>query len=220
MNAECQFWLNWWVNLAIAFGTISAVVLALFSDALRTRFIKSKLGITLYGDFGEKTRIQYKYSEVHGKDVIRELDAYYFRLKIQNYSKWQISNQTQALLISVQQLDENNIYKMIWNGEVPLGWMHGSLYPVLRTIGPPAVCDLFNVQKNSHLQLLPLITPNSMQAVYKSATTLVFSIIAQGNEGQSPIFRIKMVWDGEWDDDINKMKNHLRIEDVSAQQDI
>ena len=53
MSAECQFWLNWLVQFAVAVATFGAVIVALFSDYLRARFWPPKLKLTLTG-IGDK----------------------------------------------------------------------------------------------------------------------------------------------------------------------
>jgi len=37
VTPETQFWWNWWVNAAVAFGTLTAAFVALFGQAFRLR---------------------------------------------------------------------------------------------------------------------------------------------------------------------------------------
>ena len=50
------FWWSWWVQVAIAVVTISAVVVALFGQALRARFFPPRLALALVHPEGELTR--------------------------------------------------------------------------------------------------------------------------------------------------------------------
>lgn len=50
--------MNWWVNVAVAAGTISAVLVALFGEAFRTKFFPPKLSLELANSNGEATRVQ------------------------------------------------------------------------------------------------------------------------------------------------------------------
>jgi hypothetical protein len=53
LGAEQQFWWNWWVSFAIAFGTITAVLVALFGDWFKARIFPPKLRLSYPTQGGE-----------------------------------------------------------------------------------------------------------------------------------------------------------------------
>jgi hypothetical protein len=69
--------------------------------------------------------------------------------------------------------------------------------------------------KEKWIQLHPLIVPNNFPAQKLNATTLVVSLQAKGNEGESPIARFKISWDGKWEDGDIEMTGHLVVKDIT-----
>lgn len=219
MNNDCQFWLNWWVNLGIAFATFAAVIVALFGDTLKAWLFPTKLKISLRNSKGEKTKIEYDQKDSNiGIITHYSVDARYYHMIVKNQSRWRISNQTQVFLQKVEQQGTGGRFQIVWEGEVPMEWMHQSIYPSARTIGPELICDLCSVVKGNYLQLLPVITPNSLQTKYSTATVLILILQAKGNEGESPKVRFKIAWDGIWDDGEAEMQRHFVIEEVTSME--
>ena len=212
MCADQQFWLNWYLNLAIAIATFFAVIVALFGDNIKVFFFPLKLKIRLRNSIGEFTFIVSK-ANAFGKELEMEQNARYFHLVISNKAKYSISNQTQVFLQRIEQLNEDGKIEIKWTGEVPMQWMHQSIYPIARTIGQDAICDLCYVT-DRFFKLLPIISPNNLATEYHSST-IILTLQAKGNEGVSPILKIKIEWDGIWDRDDTEMSKHFIIKDIT-----
>jgi hypothetical protein len=90
-------------------------------------------------------------------------------------------------------------------------WRHQEVSPLTRTIGHDADCDLCCVGKERWLSLLPLIAPLNLDARREQRCRIVVSLQARSNQVDSPIFRIEIAWDGDWDDGDTEMRRHLRI---------
>jgi len=216
MHHDCQFWWNWWVNFGIAIATFSAVLVALFGDSIKARLFHSKLKISLRNSIGEKTQVQYYKTNEKNEQVLITEDARYYHVKVKNLATWPSSTQTQVLLQRVEQPGPDGRLQIKWDGEVPMEWMHQSLYPITRTIGPEAICDLCSVVKNNpiYLNLLPIISPNSLITKYIGKTVLVLTLQAKGNEGESHIARLEISWDGLWEDGEIEMIRHFIVKDI------
>lgn len=216
MNTDCQFWWNWWVSFAMALATTLAVIIALFGDKFKAGMFPSKLRLSLRNTTGEKTKVTYE-TMVNNQPVRHEENARYYHIKVENQTRWPRSNQTQIILQRVEQPGPDGILQIKWDGEVPMEWQHQKLYPLTRTIGPDANCDLCSVGESGWLRLHPVLIPNSLQVVYRTSTILVLTFQAKGNEGNSPITRIRIAWDGIWHEGEAEMGQHLVIRDITAQ---
>jgi hypothetical protein len=53
-------WMNWFVQLVVAVGTVGAVVVALFSDYSRRKLCPPQLSLALHKPHGEKTIVGLK----------------------------------------------------------------------------------------------------------------------------------------------------------------
>ena len=217
MHHDCQFWWNWWLNFGIATATFSAVLVALFGDSIKARLFHSKLKISLRNSTGEKTQVQYYKTNEKNEQVLISEDARYYHMKVKNETTWPSSTQTQVLLQRVEQPGPDGKLQIKWDGEVPMEWMHQSLYPIARTIGPEAFCDLCSVVRSDSacLNLLPIIGPNSLVTKYIGKTILVLTLQAKGNEGESHLARIEITWDGLWEDLETEMVHHFVIKGIT-----
>ncbi len=214
MNDCNQFWWNWWVNLAVALGTFAAVLVALFGDWFRSRFFSPKLKLELRSLTGEKTIASFQMQTEEGPKEVRE-DARYYHVRVSNGAPWPRATQLQINLLQIEEQGPDGALQVSWAGEVPIRWMHQEIYPLSRTIGPPADSDFFSVVKDKFLQLHPLILPNNLTAIRKGPVHLVVSLQAIANEGKSRITRFQIAWDGQWEDGEKEMTRHLVVKEVT-----
>lgn len=214
MDALQQFWANWWVQLAVAIGTIGAVVVALFGDAFRAKFFPPKLSIRLLSTSGEKTQVTLSWVE-NGQQLDRREEARYYHLHVTNARRWSPAHQTQIVLLAVEEPDASGRSEVVWSGDVPLRWRHQEVFPTLRTVGPDTCADLCSVVRGKWLQLQTLIAPHNLDVVRRSPTTMIVSIQARSNEADSNIARLKIAWDGKWHDGAQEMQKHLVVTEVS-----
>lgn len=214
MSIEEQFWLNWWVNIAVAIGTISAVIVALFGQAFRAKFFPPKLALKLIHPEGEKTKQRLTWFDGNQQKERWE-DVRYYHVQVQNYRRWSPANQTQVFLTKLEEPGPDDDLQVTWRGDIPIGWRHQDVHPTARTIGPAADCDLCSVVKGKWLQLHPLVTPYNLNAQRGEKSILVLTLQARSNEGDSSLVRIQIAWDGEWNDGADEMKRHLTVKVLS-----
>ena len=84
----------------MAIGTLSAVIVALFSQAFRKKFFPPKLALQLVNPDGEKTHVQLTWYENNEKKELQK-DARYYHLRVTNSRRWSSANQVQVILLQV-----------------------------------------------------------------------------------------------------------------------
>ena len=212
LSSTSQFWMSWWVQLAVAIGTVGAVIVALFGP-FRAKFFPPQLSIVLADPEGELTQVRLAWME---NDVEQERpeDARYYHVRVSNSRRWSPAHQAQVFLIQVEEPAADGQFAVSWAGDLPLNWKHQQLFPLLRTVGPTSEADLCSVVKDKWLQLHPLIVPNNLEAKRREPTKLILSVQAKSNECDSRVLRVKVAWDGDWHEGAQEMRRHLVIETV------
>jgi hypothetical protein len=213
MTETQQFWTTWWVQLAAAIATLLAVVVALFGQAFRGKFFPPVLQSALADSKGERTRARLRWIEGE-TPMERDEDARYYHLKVWNVRRWSPAQQTQVVLLRVDEPDAGGVFVPIWTGDIPLGWRHQAVSPLQRTVGPEAFADICSVVKGKWLQLHTLIQPNNLETVRRGACNLVLHLQARSNETDSAIVRVRITWDGSWVEGADEMMRHLKIEEL------
>ena len=178
MTPSCQFWLNWIVQVAIAIGTVGAVVVALFGGWLRARIIPPRLVLKLENERGVKAP-----SIVTAPDgTTRKTVGRCYHVRIDNERRWSPATQAQVFLLRVQEPDAAGEYKITWVGEIPVRWRHQEINPLVRTIGYSADSDLCSVVKEKWLELHPLIAPIALNARRREPCHLIVTLQARSLE--------------------------------------
>lgn len=208
-----DFWWNWGVNAAVAFGTLLAVLVALFGQAFRAKFFPPQLLLNLLSEEGTEAVTRLTWEE-NGKQLSRDESSRYYHLRVQNRRRWSPATEVQVVLLQVEEMGPGGDMKIVWTGPIPMGWRHQQLFPASRTIGASGDVDLCSVIKGKWLQLHPMIVPFNLVVKHERKCDFVLVLQAQGNEGDSPIVRIAISWDGTWHDGSKEMKNHLSVKIV------
>ena len=217
MECNNEFWWNWWVNVIIAVATVFAVFLALFGDIIKARLFHPKLSLRLKNSTGEKTKVFYTTKSSDGRDVQTEEDARYYHLILSNNARWSKSNNTQVFLQKLEELGHDGKFQTNWDGEVPIEWMHHSLYSLTRTVGSEIHCDLCSGGQNKWIRLHPVLAPATLKYIYQSKINLRLTFQAKGDEGDSQKIKISIAWDGQWEVGEAEMAKHLIIKDVTKE---
>jgi hypothetical protein len=216
MCPEQQFWWNWCVNVGVAAATFLVVFIVLFGDWIRARLFSPKLRIEFPNAEGVRTPVLLQWQSEQGLQQRTE-DGRYYRARVKNLVRWPNATQVQLYLLRIEEPGPDGTLQLTWFGEVPLQWTHQEIYPLDRTIGPPADFDLCSVVKGKWIQLHPIIFPENLphQCQWRNPTTLVVTVQARGNEGQSPLSRFQIAWDGKWEDGQVEMSRHLVVKALS-----
>ncbi|MGA2327057.1 MAG: hypothetical protein ABSH05_12315 [Bryobacteraceae bacterium] len=212
LTPDQQFWWNWWVSLAVAAGTLLAVVVAIFGEKLRAKFFPPRLSLRFICPEGEGTTLTRKDSGEVADDVR------YYHLRVSNERRWSAAREVQVFLTRVEEPGPNGDLHVVWAGEVPIRWRDQEVVPLLRTIGADADCDLCRVGRNTGLSLMPLISPNNLNAHHQGSCRLVASLQARSNETDSEVARIEISWDGSWEHGDMEMKRHLAVRPLAPER--
>jgi hypothetical protein len=207
-DVATQFWMNWWIQLAVGIGTIGAVLVALFAQGFRAKFFPPQLSLNIHDPEGER-EIARLVSQEHPEG--RAENARYYRLRVTNRRRWSPANQVQVVLLKVEMPGADMRFSATWVGDLPLAWTHQELFPTLRTIGPDAHVDLCSVIKDKWLSLHPLIVPHNFTVLYRQPVRLILSVQVKSNECDSSILRLLVAWDGQWHDGATEMRRHLTV---------
>jgi hypothetical protein len=200
----CGFWWNWWVQVAVAVGTISAAIVALVvaisGDRLKHRWFPPKLKLTLLDPEGTHA--------VLGNGTIGR----WYHVLVHNEARWSNANQVRVLLLQVEEPAPNGALQITWTGAAQLIWENQSLYPAARTVGADARADLLAVLEAGVLQLQLAIIPFNLKFQREEPCRLTLTLQARGDEGDSEPLRVTVSWDGKWDSGAKEMRQHLILE--------
>jgi hypothetical protein len=217
MCPDTQFWWNWWISAAVAFGTIAAVFVALCGKAIRSKLFPPRLALRLDKPEGEKGQVRRTWFE-QGELKEQSEDVRYYHLRVSNKRRWSPANMVQVFLIRTEEPGPDGELQIKWIGDVPMRWRDQEIFPLARTIGPSADCDLCCVGKGKWLELLPLIAHYSLEVKRHQKSLIVLSLQVRANEADSAILRVQISWDGGWDDGIQEMKKHLIVKVIDKQE--
>lgn len=145
----------------------------------------------------------------------RLVPARYYHLLVSNSSQVTKATQVQVYLTRVEMPGPDGKIQIRWDSEIPLRWSHQEINPLMRTIGPTAWCDIFNIVQDKWLELDPVILPYSLKPYWrhppKQKCHLVLSVQARSAEGTSPIARFEIIWNGDWHDGKEEMAKNVII---------
>jgi len=209
-----QFWWNWWINAGVATSTFLAVLAALFGplvvEFLRSKWFPPLIRLHLLSAEGEKGKNR---SQDGGNEKIE--DVRFYHLRVSN-SRRHLSpvKEVQVFLVRVEEPGPGGSLIVAWASEIPMTWRNQQVSPLTRTIGHDYDCDLCSVGKDNWLSLSPLIFPITLKARRRELCTMIVSFQAKSTQTDSPICRIEIAWDGDWEDGDSEIKRHLVIKEL------
>lgn len=210
MCPEQQFWWNWWVNLAVAFATFLAAMVALFGRQFWSLVCPPLIKMKLLEEYGEKTIAVRQIKE----NLSMDDEVRFFHLKVWNQRRrLATAHQVQVFLIAIEQPGPNGEWLVSWAGNVPIRWRDQEITPFTQTIGAPVDCDFCMVGKLGRvLSLMPLIAPNNLKVHWEGPCKFMVRLQARSTEKDSEELYIQVSWDGKWEDGDIEMKKHLQVE--------
>jgi hypothetical protein len=66
------------------------------------------------------------------------------------------------------------------------------------------------------MELHPLVMPLNLEVRKRQPCILVATLQAQSSEGDSAFIRMRISWDGKWHDGAQEMRNHFKVDDITA----
>lgn len=200
------------LDIAIAAGTIGAVIVALFGQAFRAKFFPPKLSISLADESGEATMLSIMPPQ--GSNVpARITEARFYHLRVTNARRWSPATDTRIVLLQSEEPGPDGQLQVRWTGDIPLSWRHNPVFPPYRVVGPDAYADLCSVVNGSWMQLHTLVQPSSLNPVRTGPSTMVLLLQAHSTQTNSVPLRLRISWDGSFETGAQEMKNHLTIKE-------
>jgi len=197
-------------NLILFFGVLGTWViaaLAIWGEPIRLWLIGPKLELKLHDTKGEITTSK--------KEGITTPIRYY-HLDVINKRKT-----AKALNVRVQinkllrPLADGSFTDETLSSPLQLMWQFPFTKAHYLTIGyNKEVCDLGFIPKGSYLKLTPYVIPNKYDIILRSLQKFKVEIVAIAENAESNKLNLEISWDGEWDDDSDKMSKHLVVKEI------
>lgn len=189
------------VQSLVALGTSLAVVVALFREWIIAVFFPPRFLIRLESSSGELTK--------SGSIPIR-----LHHIRIENRTK-RMATDVHVVMTRLHVRGANDEQGSAWNGEALMRWRHEEAFSVesrFRKVGrAPVHCDFVLVVKGGALHFWLHSTPNSLPSQHNGPCHLDVTVEVRSNERKPVEARFLIVWDGEWDDDDQRMSQHLQV---------
>jgi hypothetical protein len=210
-TADFQFWMNWGVQAAVSLFTLAAVLVALFGQNLFVRWWPPILRLSIPNPYGEATPVVLRtWQDKRGAERQRSGPDRYYHLVVENARRWSHANQVQVCLVKIEVPAIDGRYVPTWTGDIPLAWENQSVYPTLRSMGPPARIDLCSVQGKC-LSLHPLITAANLPWRWDGPVWLKLFVQAKSTEADSEVLAIMINWNGKFHEGTEEMSQHLAL---------
>jgi hypothetical protein len=196
-----------WVG---AIATSAAVFLALFKEVIIRFLYPPKLNLMLVKSKGEKSRVKVQWNGQESEDPAR-----YYHLQVSNSRRVSPAQDVQVYLTRVERPGPNQKLQVEWEGNTPMRWRDQEIHPLQRKIGAPFDCDLCMVTKKCYAEILPVIAPLYLTKQLSPNTDVVLSFQARSVEADSDIVRVRICWDGKWEDGDEEMAHHFIVESLN-----
>ena len=206
---DAQFGWTLFINTMVAVGTIGSVVAALFGNILRAKMLPPKLRFNLVNPAGEKNTAKDRET---GEDISA---VRYYHLRIDNLNRrWTPATSLALHLVRLDVRRPDGTFGPEWVGDAPVRCRDQELYPLRQVVGRSIQYDLCSVMKDPVLALYlhPIAAPNNLTWQWAGACQFIASLQAKSTEVDSDIARVRVSWDGQWEEGEKEMLNHLQVE--------
>jgi hypothetical protein len=202
--SDTRFGWNLFVNILVAVGTLGTVVVALFGTAIKNKWWSPIFEASLPDPRGQKTPVK--------DDKGNSGTTRYYHLRISNTRRWSNATGAALYLVRIDEPGPNGEFQMKWTGDLPVSCRHQNFYPLARDIGSPIDYDLCSIAKeDSRLELHPIILGYDIELVRRGHQKLIAWFQVKCLECESPIIKVRVSWDGKWDDGEAEMAAHFDL---------
>jgi hypothetical protein len=195
------------VNGLVAIGTIGAVIVALFSGSLKTKFFPPILSLRLLSDIGEKVQF--------GSRIGPE-GRYYF-LQLENKRRWSKATGAGLHMLRLERRGPDGEWVTEWAGDLPFRCRDQDYFPLQRDIGGPVDYEFLSIQNSTppELRLHPVFVPYNLSAAKGQSWEFAASFQGKSSEVDSNVLRLQVSWDGRWESGEREMQTHLKIKPLN-----
>jgi hypothetical protein len=211
LTHESEFWWNWWIQFAVAIGTMLVAAVAVFGDAIKASFIRLSISIdSIYGVDQPVVSALMLGGQIvaQGTD---QIPARFYHLRVQNNSRLFPANRVDVWVIKIDQYHETG--PRTWRCDVPLAWRHRHFLPGPRKVSrhQPALADLFSISRGTLTLQIP-DAPIGLPTKLGGRCELLVTLQARSDERNSGENRFRIKWDGQFDPDTERMARHVQFE--------
>lgn len=186
------------LNIITTLATICAVCVAIFGDVIKQFFVGPRLRVKIPVPMGQVVLLK------------NEDKRAYYHLEVINPKKLQAKN----VIVLLNRIEEEwqGGKRVLWNGEVPLRWIYTEAYQKLWwDILDSHKCDLITIGEDG-LSIMTLFKPTDFKGTWRDACSLFLTVVAKSDETVSKPMVVHIIWDGRFQDNIEEMRDHLKIE--------
>jgi hypothetical protein len=138
-------------------------------------------------------------------------DVRYYHLRVSNSRRWSAASDVQVFLTRLDQPGPDGTFRPTWVGDVPMRWRDQEIVGLKRTVGHAYDCDLCSVSEGRRLLLMPLLAPFNLNPLRTAACRLALFIQARSTQSDSPMYRVEIAWDGNWESGDAEIQTHVTI---------
>jgi hypothetical protein len=192
------------INSLIAVGTLFVAVLAIWGDYFRSKLAGPRLSIVPHNLRGSLMRLS------DGKGVI------FYNLKVINTRHWVSATNCRVMLKTMWRRDAEGIFREV-HLACPLifVWSPSEITPAYVTLNDEQVLDLGRIEQGSDrfLPHLHLYTGN-FDGYVRANEAVRYGLKIESDNFISPLQVFEVAWNGEWNEDLEKMSHNLHIKKV------
>lgn len=205
-----------WTDVLTAFGTVGAVVVALFGYFI-PKFFPPRLVIRIANVEGSPQKVQLINQTGAIPVQARDAQARYYHIEVSNARRWAKAHNVNVLLSEIEEETTAGWTKVWSGGGIPLIWQHEHTMGGNPSIGRSRFADLFHVVQDvdparvKWLELTPKFAPYGVEMRRSNVCKLRLTVQAAADEGDSSALCLILAWDGQWMDGSREMAQHVRV---------
>jgi len=213
---------NWWVQAIVAIGTLLVAFIALFGDVIKRQLFPPNLSLKLKSDSGESINLSLKDPKTKS---VNEAKARYYHLLVNNKGKTTATN-TGVYMTSILLRGAGGDWHQKWNGDAPLSWRNGALYPLLREVGATEIdADFFYLVEDKWLEVcvvdgarvnnIPTDSEPFRPGRWRNKVEMIVTVQAKSTESKSAPYMFYVDWDADWEIGDKEILHHLKIKHIT-----
>ena len=207
-----------WGDVATWIGAIATFLAVLVALRLHTRILPPALRLSLVAPEGEATTVVITTIDQNGV-VTKERPekCRYYHVRLSNSRPWSGATDAAAQVVKVESPDASGEFMPIWTGILPVNAAHYGVHPSHTLGAAPRDFDLCSVVRGKWVELNPRIVPYNFPHRHRGEKPLRLRVTLEAHslEVVSRIFQFEISWNGQWDDDTVKMRQHMVVRQVS-----
>jgi hypothetical protein len=184
--------------LATLFAAVIAIM-SIWGESLRFKLTPAALRIRLRDEKGQLAHQD-------------EGNSRYYHLVVDNPRKWVLAKNVVVDLMRIDRPGREGWITSYSTGPIPLVWQYGSFNKGPSDIGRDRYCDLGRLRENGNsFGICTQFVPQGFNGSIRPGEKMRAHFVAHADNATSNTIVIEFDWDGKWDDDNERMANHLSV---------